>query len=71
MFRDPRVHTLKWAARHPLGMGLVVGAIFYLMEVIATGDLLGTLPFAAVIGAIFWVTSLGERRRRNKHHLPR
>ncbi|WP_327713177.1 hypothetical protein OG912_37055 [Streptomyces sp. NBC_00464] len=52
-------------------MGLVIGAIFYLVEVISTGDLLGTLPFAAVIGAIFWVTSLGERRRRKKHHLPR
>ncbi len=51
-------------------MGLIVGGLFYLVETLATGDPLGTIPFAVVIGAIFTLTSFGERRRRKKHKLP-
>lgn len=66
MFTDPRVHTRKWAARHPVRMGLLVGAIFYGVEVLATGDPLGTLPFATVIGVIFWLAALSGRRKYRK-----
>jgi hypothetical protein len=49
---------------------LIAGGLFYLVEILATRDPLGTVPFAVVIGAIFTLTSLGERRRRRKHNLP-
>jgi hypothetical protein len=67
---DPREHTRKWASRHPIYAGLIAGGLFYLVEILATRDPLGTVPFAVVIGAIFTLTSLGERRRRRKHNLP-
>ncbi|MCX4909592.1 hypothetical protein [Streptomyces sp. NBC_00878] len=70
MVRDPRIATRKWAAQHPLLTGVTVGGIFYLVEILATADLLGTLPFAILIGAIFSLTALSERRRRKKHNLP-
>ncbi|MGW7527832.1 hypothetical protein [Streptomyces sp. NPDC054783] len=41
-----------------------MGTLFFLIEIAATGDFVGTLPFAGVIGGIFWLTALNERRRR-------
>lgn len=70
MISDPRVHTRRWASRHPVYTGLLVGVLFYLMEILATGDALGTLPFAVGIGAIFALTAFSERRRRKKRNLP-
>ncbi|WP_330459194.1 hypothetical protein OIB37_21295 [Streptomyces sp. NBC_00820] len=47
-----------------------MAAVLYLVELVATGDPIGTLPFAAAIGAVFWLTALSERRRRRKRNLP-
>lgn len=71
MLTDPRVHTRRWASRHPIYTGLISGGLFYLVETAATGDALGTVPFAVVIGAIFTLTAFGERRRRKKRKLRR
>jgi hypothetical protein len=45
---------------------LIFGTLFYLVEILATGDAIGTLPFALAIGAIFTLTAFGERRRQRK-----
>ncbi|MFJ3235680.1 LPXTG cell wall anchor domain-containing protein [Streptomyces sp. NPDC086787] len=70
MISDPRVHTRRWASRHPVYTGLLVGVLFYVVELVATGEALGTLPFAIGIGAIFALAALSQRRRRKKHNLP-
>ncbi|MFF7361514.1 hypothetical protein [Streptomyces sp. NPDC008125] len=44
--------------------------LFYLVEILATTDALGSLPFAVAIAAIFTLTAFGERRRRKKRTLP-
>ncbi|MFD6423071.1 hypothetical protein [Streptomyces sp. NPDC060198] len=70
MISDPRVHTRRWASRHPVFTGLIIGVLFGLVEVLATGDALGSLLFAVVVAGIFTLTALGERRRRKKRELP-
>jgi len=45
---------------------LIIGMLFYLVEILATGDAFGTIPFAIAIGAIFTLTAFGERRRQRK-----
>ncbi len=67
---DPRAHTRKWASRHPFYTGLAIGVLFYLVEILATGDALGSLPFAVAIAGIFALTAFGERRRRKNNTLP-
>jgi hypothetical protein len=64
--KDPRKRTREWAAEHPVGVGLLIGSLFYLLELAATADPVGTIPFALVICAIFTLTAYGERRRRRK-----
>lgn len=66
MVSDPRVHTRRWVSRHPIYAGLIIGMLFYLVEILATGDAFGTIPFAIAIGAIFTLTAFGERRRQRK-----
>jgi hypothetical protein len=71
MVSDPRVHTRRWASKHPIYTGLIFGTLFYLVEILATGDALGALPFAMAIGAIFTLTAFGERRRQRRARLIR
>lgn len=66
---DPRNRTRKWAAERPLATGVVAGVIFYLVELIATSDPVGTIPFALGTCAIFALTAYGERCRRRRKGL--
>lgn len=66
MVSDPRVHTRRWASKHPIYTGLIFGTLFYLVEILATGEPIGAIPFAIAIGAIFTLTAFGERRRQRK-----
>lgn len=67
--KDPRDKTRKLSAEHPLAMGFATGSLFYLVELLATGDPVGIIPFALVIWAIFTLTAYGERRRRRRKGL--
>ncbi|WP_327174500.1 hypothetical protein OG599_03755 [Streptomyces sp. NBC_01335] len=47
-----------------------MGVLFCLVETLATTDVLGSLPFAVAIAAVFTLTAFSERRRRKKRKLP-
>ena len=65
MISDPRVHTRRWASKHPIYMGLIFGAVLSRRNL---GDRrpLRDHTFAIAIGAIFTLTAFGERRRQRK-----
>ncbi|WP_327429510.1 hypothetical protein [Streptomyces sp. NBC_01236] len=71
--QQPPTRFQRFTARHPLGVGMCVGAPIVTLcvaESLAQHDSLGDMAIGAglgaALGAVFGLTSLGERHRQRR-----
>lgn len=62
----------RWAARHPILVGLVAGTLVTLAFLVPQGGLTASEMLIAFMpfSVLATLTALSERHRRKKHHLP-